>query len=72
MSKIFINCTTNETEIIPLTEQELQEVEQKQLENQAVLNTELAEAETKATARAALLTRLGITEEEAQLLLGGN
>ena len=29
------------------------------------------EATTKATARAALLTRLGITAEEAQLLLGG-
>jgi hypothetical protein len=26
----------------------------------------------KATARQALLTRLGITEDEAQLLLGGN
>jgi hypothetical protein len=31
-----------------------------------------AEAEAKATAKAALLTRLGITAEEAQLLLGGN
>ena len=31
-----------------------------------------AEAEAKAAQRAALLERLGITEEEAQLLLGGN
>ena len=31
-----------------------------------------AEAEAKATAKAALLERLGITAEEAQLLLGGN
>lgn len=31
-----------------------------------------AEAVTKAAAKAALLERLGITEEEAQLLLGGN
>jgi len=31
-----------------------------------------AEAEAKATAKAALLEQLGITEEEAQLLLGGN
>jgi hypothetical protein len=31
-----------------------------------------AEAATKAEARAALLSRLGITEEEAVLLLGGN
>jgi len=34
--------------------------------------TEKAEAEAKATAKAALLTRLGITEEEARILLGGN
>ncbi len=36
---------------------------------------EQAEAEAKAekqVARQALLTKLGITEEEAQLLLGGN
>ena len=32
----------------------------------------LAEAETKAAAKSALLERLGITAEEAALLLGGN
>jgi hypothetical protein len=31
-----------------------------------------AEADAKAIARQALLTKLGITQEEAQLLLGGN
>ncbi len=31
-----------------------------------------AEAEAKATARQAVLDRLGLTTEEAQLLLGGN
>lgn len=31
-----------------------------------------AEAATKAAQRQALLTRLGITEEEARILLGGN
>ncbi len=31
-----------------------------------------AEAEAKAAQRAALLSRLGITEEEARILLGGN
>ena len=33
---------------------------------------EITEAATKAAARQALLTKLGITQEEAQLLLGGN
>jgi hypothetical protein len=32
----------------------------------------LAEAEAKETQRQALLSRLGITEEEARILLGGN
>jgi len=69
MSKIFINCTTNETEIISLTEEEIQAVEQKQIENQTVLDAEQAEAEAKATAKAAILAQLGITEEQARLLL---
>jgi hypothetical protein len=33
---------------------------------------EAAEAQAKAEAKAALLARLGITEDEARLLLGGN
>ena len=33
---------------------------------------EITEAEAKATARQAVLDRLGLTAEEAQLLLGGN
>ena len=40
--------------------------------DQAASATAQAEAESKATARQALLTKLGITAEEAQLLLGGN
>ena len=37
-----------------------------------VKSDEIAEAEAKAAQRAALLSRLGITEEEARILLGGN
>ena len=40
--------------------------------DQAAQATAQAEAEAKATAKADLLERLGITAEEAQLLLGGN
>lgn len=39
---------------------------------QAVEATRQAEAEAKAAQRQALLSRLGITEEEARILLGGN
>jgi hypothetical protein len=34
--------------------------------------TQQAEAQAKATARQVILDRLGLTAEEAQLLLGGN
>ena len=40
--------------------------------DQATYAARQAEAEAKATQRQALLTRLGITEEEARILLGGN
>ncbi len=40
--------------------------------NQAAQAAEQAEAEAKAAQRQAVLNRLGITEEEARILLGGN
>lgn len=46
--------------------------EASRLEYAAQVEVLQAEAEAKATARQNLLTRLGITEEEARLLLGGN
>jgi hypothetical protein len=42
------------------------------LEHAAQVAQYQAEAEAKATARQAILDRLGLTAEEAQLLLGGN
>lgn len=42
------------------------------LERAAELATAQAEAAAKTHERAALLERLGITEDEARLLLGGN
>jgi len=72
MTKLIINVETGET-----TERELNEAEQ----NQEVIDATKAELKiaadeaaiaAKAEQKAALLERLGITEEEAQLLLGGN
>ena len=40
--------------------------------DKAVEAAKQAEAEAKAATRQALLTRLGITEDEAKILLGGN
>jgi hypothetical protein len=64
------NIETNEVKEINLTNAELKAFE-KQWANQAAFNEqEIAEAEAKATQKAALLERLGITEDEARLLLG--
>lgn len=40
--------------------------------DQTNYEAKLAEMEAKAAQRQALLSRLGITEEEARILLGGN
>lgn len=40
--------------------------------DQAIATAKAAEEAAKAQARQALLNKLGITEEEARLLLGGN
>jgi hypothetical protein len=61
---IEINCETGEVTERPLTAAELQA--QTEAQAQVKIN-EQAKAD-KATAKAALLVKLGITEEEADLL----
>jgi len=62
------NSQTNEVIDREMTNAEFAQYEA----DQAAEVARKAEAEAKATARQALLTKLGITAEEAQLLLGGN
>jgi hypothetical protein len=64
----IVNCTTGEEIIRDANAEELAQMELDAANSLA----RKAEAEAKATARAALLERLGITAEEAQLLIGGN
>jgi hypothetical protein len=52
------------------TEEEAKAIADNQAAAKAIKDAEQAEANAKAEAKAALLDRLGITEEEAQLLLG--
>jgi hypothetical protein len=69
IEKEFNALTGQET----ITEREETAQEQAEREAfQAEIATKQAEAEAKATARQAILDRLGLTAEEAQLLLGGN
>ena len=63
-----VNCTTGEEIVRDATADEIAQMEI----DAANAEARKAEAEAKATAKAALLERLGITAEEAQLLLGGN
>jgi hypothetical protein len=68
MKIIEVNCETGEETIRDATTVEIAEAEARRA---AVAETE-AEAEARAAQRQALLNRLGITEEEARILLGGN
>lgn len=64
----IIDLQTGEISFRDYTVEEIAEVEKTQTDAQA----KIAEQAAKAEQRAALLERLGITEEEAKLLLGGN
>jgi hypothetical protein len=70
MEKVIIDCSTGEQTIVPLTPEEIADMEA--AAKQAEADRKVAEAEeaAKAEAKAALLAKLGITEDEAKLLLG--
>jgi hypothetical protein len=63
--KIIVNCETSE-----ITQRELnaEELEQ-QAVDEAIVAAQQAEVAAKAAARAEILDRLGLNEEEAKLLL---
>ena len=68
-SKIEINCETGETIVTPLSQEE---IEQRDADHAAWVAQQAAieaEAQAKAEAKAALLAKLGLTEDEAKLLL---
>ncbi len=65
MKTLEHNATTGEIIERELTEQEIAQIEIDTINSAA----RQAEAEARATQKAALLDRLGITEEEAKLLL---
>lgn len=67
---IEINCETGEVIERPLTADEIAANEAAAAQAEADRKAAEAEAEAKATAKAELLAKLGITAEEAALLLG--
>ena len=69
ITKLIVDCSTGETTEVELTAEEIAEREAMAAEYAAQKAQEDADKVTKAAAKAELLDRLGITAEEAQLLL---
>lgn len=67
--KKIIDCTTGEVIERDLTDEELTQQEIDEANTLAEKAAQAAEAQAKAEAKAQLLDRLGITEDEAKLLL---
>ncbi len=67
---IEINCETGEVIERPLTADEIAANEAAAAQAEADRQAAEAEAAAKAEAKAALLAKLGISEDEAKLLLG--
>ena len=72
MFRIEHNVETGEIKQIQLSSEEIAELEIQHAAAKASAAAAQAEVEAKAAQRQALLNRLGITEEEARILLGGN
>ncbi len=69
MEKVIVDCSTGETTVVPLTAEEIAANEAAAAQAEAERQAAEAEAQAKAEARQALLDKLGITQEEAALLL---
>jgi hypothetical protein len=68
-TKIVIDCSTGEVAEVELTAEEIQQREDDRIAYEAAKAEEETAAALKAEAKAGLLARLGITAEEAELLL---
>ena len=68
-TRVEVNCTTGVTSIIDLTDAEIADMEAAALAAADQRAAQEAEAAAKATAKAALLKRMGLTADEAALLL---
>ena len=68
-TRIEVNCETGVETIHELTDAEIAQMEADRVAAEARKAEEVAQAEANATAKAALLDRLGITADEAKLLL---
>lgn len=73
LTKIVVDCATGQTQVLPLTEEEIAQREADALAAQAAEAERIAAEEAAAAAKAsalAKLTALGLTEEEALAIVG--
>jgi hypothetical protein len=70
MSKLIVNCETGEAIERELNEAEIAQEATDHSNHQKLENKAKAEAQKNATAKQAILDRLGLTADEAKLLLG--
>ena len=74
-TRIEVNCTTGVQSVIELTDAEIAQMEVDRANAEADRATREAEAEAKALIKAsalAKLTAIGLTEEEAKAIAGGD
>jgi hypothetical protein len=69
LTKIIVDCSTGVVAEVPLTGEEIAQREADAQAAAAKKHEEDAQAAADAEAKAALLTKLGITADEAKLLL---
>lgn len=69
-TKIVVDCSTGVVEEVELTEEELAQREADRIAFEAAEAARLVEEADKAARRAEILERLGLTEDEAKLILG--
>jgi hypothetical protein len=69
-TRVEVNCTTGETSIIELTDAEILEMEAAAAEAEAQRKADKKAEADRAKARTAILDRLGLSADEAAILLG--
>jgi hypothetical protein len=72
-TKVIVDCSTGESSVVPLTAEEIAQLEADRAAAEAAQAAAEAEAAAKAEAKASALAKLaalGLTEEEAQAIAG--
>ena len=69
-TRVEVNCTTGETSIIELTDAEIAQMEADAVAAETQRKADEKAAADKAVARTQILDRLGLTADEAAILLG--